>query len=405
MGIKDFYKVLADECPEQVVKLHLSKLSGCSIAIDISIFLYKYIKSCGETHWMSTFIHLLCVLKKHRIKAICVFDGPNPPPEKLKEQEARRAQLQVITTRLQECIRMRDLLLSEYCPQRKIPDANLKKECRLLISPRQNRKDRTNYDDPGDIAQSLILTIQRLEKQVLPITNKHKELAKDIVRMMGLACFQADGEAETLCAYLACKGDVDAVLTEDTDVLAYGCPIMLAFKDFSIGDNRVHALRYEGIIEELKFTPEEFLDFCILLRCDYNKHEKDSAGNRVKGFPPDGKKRKKPVGIGRKSALCMIQEWRRLEEVSKHIINPELLKFRRCRELFTLPQTIPDMDVPFNKPLNTEALQKLLSENGLSISLDYIQTCCKPVEVVFETDSESEGAEDFEEKADIVNDL
>jgi len=388
MGIKDLYKVIKEHCPDQLVKIHLSKLVGCSLAIDISIFLYKYVRSCGESHWISTFIHLLCTLKKHRIKAICVFDGPSPPPEKLKEQELRRSQLQSYTTRLKECVRLRDLLLSKYCPQRRIPSDEIKDECRLLISPKRNQKDRTNYDDPGEIAQSLILTIQRLEKQILPITKKHTLLAQKIVGMMGLAWFQAKGEAETLCAYLACKGQVDAVLTEDTDVLAYGCPVMLAFKDLSIGDNQIYALRYQGIINELGLNEDEFTDLCILLKCDYNKHEKDTFGQGPKGFPPDGKNRKKPVGIGHKGAVCMIQKWRRLEEVTNHIINPEVLKYPRCRELFTLPSSIPNMDIPFNKPLNIESLENLIQEHSLTISMDYIQTCWKPAEVNFESDSD-----------------
>ena len=216
--------------------------------------------------------------------------------------------------------------------------------------------------------------------------------------MMGLACFQADGEAETLCAYLACKGEVDAVLTEDTDVLAYGCPIMIAFKEFNLGDHRVYALRHQGIIDELGMNAEEFLDLCILLRCDYNKHERDGAGGTVKGFPPDGKKRKKAVGIGHVNALLMVQKWRRMEEIVKHIVNPEPLKFRRCRELFTFPEDIPDVGVPFNDPLDIEKITTLIEENNLYIDISYIKECWKPISVVFEDfeNQESDSDEDIE---------
>lgn len=393
MGITDFYQVIKDECPEQLGKVYLKELAGYKFAIDISCFLYRYVRSSGETRWMSPFILLLCTLKKHGIKAVCVFDGPNSPPEKKKEREARRAQLQKTTTRLQECIRLRDNLLRGYCPTRKSPEVNLKKECRMLIRPRRGRKDNTNYDDPGDVAQSLTLTIQRLEKQIIPITDKHKETAKSIVRMMGMACFQADGEAETLCAYLACRGDVDAVLTEDTDVLAYGCPVMVAFKNFKLGDNRLYALRHDKILEALGFSHKEFLDLCILLRCDYNRWERDSVYGTVKGFPPDGIKRKSPTGIGQKRAFLMIKKWRRLEEVTKHIVNPELLIFRRCRELFTLPESIPDVGVPYNGPLDLVGLKNLIQENGLTISLSYIENCWKPGELVFESDSDCEASD------------
>ncbi len=387
MGITDLYQVIKLNCPDQLGSVDMSELVGYKIAVDISIFLYKYIRSAGETAWMNIFILFLCNLKKYGIKAICVFDGPNPPIEKKKEQQSRRGNLQKSTTRLKECIRLRDILLTDYCPLRLSPEEDMKKECQILICPR-GTKDKTNYDDPGGVAQSLILTIQRLEKQILPITKKHSDIAKNIVRMMGLACFEADGEAETLCVYLACRGDVDAVLTEDTDVLAYGCPLMLAFKDFKLRDHRLYALRHDKIIEALEFSKEEFLDLCILLKCDYNKWERDSVYGTVKGFPPDGRNRKKPVGIGHKGAFLMIQKWRRLEEVTKHIVNPELLKFPRCRKLFTLPKSIPDMDVPYNKPLDIPKLKELIRENGLNISLSYIQNYWKPITITFESDSD-----------------
>lgn len=391
MGIKGLYKVLNEHCPEQLVKLHLSKLEGCSLAIDISIFLYKFIRSAGEIHWMSSFIHLLCILKRYKIKAVCIFDGPNPPPEKLKEQEVRRSQLQKYTTRLKECIRILDILQTDYCPTARIPDPNLQKECQLLVNPRKNKRDRTNYEDAGDAAQSLILTIQRLEKQVIPITKEHKKQAKKIVKMMGLACFQADGEAETLCAYLACKGEVDAVLTEDTDVLAYGTPVMICFKKMSIGGNFVYATSHKGIIDSLELTPEEFKDLCILLRCDYNKHEENTEGGKsILGFPPveNPKTDRKAVSIGPVRAYDMIKEWGRLEEVSKYLINSELLKYRRCRELFSLPSEVPEMDVPFNKPLDEVGLHNLISKYGLSISMEYIKSCWKPLEVTIDYGSD-----------------
>lgn len=396
MGIKNLYKVLQEECPDQIVKIHISKLSGCNLAIDISIFLYKYIRSMGEVQWMNAFIHFLCILKRNRIKAICVFDGPNPPIEKQKEQEERRAQLAVYTNRLQESKRLRNLLLKEYCPTARVPPKNIQKECSLLINPRHTKGDRTNYNDAGDVVQSLVLIIERIERQVIPITTEHKEMAKKIVKMMGLACFEADGEAETLCAYLAYKGDVSAVLTEDTDVLAYGCPLMLSFKKLRIEDGHVYALCHKSILDALELTIDEFRDLCILLRCDYNRHEKDSHGKKsIMGFPPDGKKRKKPTALGYKSVFKMVQEWRNLEEVTKHIINPEVLKYERCRELFTLPNEIPEMDIPFNKPLELENIKELLTTHNLYISLDYIKDCWKPPQVIF--DSGSSDSSDSEE--------
>ena len=91
MGINHLYQVIKLLCPDQLGSVDISELVGYKIAVDISIFLYKYVRSAGETVWMNIFILLLCTLKKYGIKAICIFDGPNPPIEKKKEQEKRRA--------------------------------------------------------------------------------------------------------------------------------------------------------------------------------------------------------------------------------------------------------------------------------------------------------------------------
>lgn len=375
MGIADFYPLISENCPEQLVVYHLSELCGIRVAVDISVFLYKYIRSAGPQRWINNFILLMCILKKNGIKAVCIFDGPNPPAEKALEQERRRRELQKAHDRLAECKRIRDVLLEEYVRDDIEPEEDLRKQCKALIG---NRKgvDVTNYFNPISIVDSLDEVIRKLEYQTLPITDDYKEMAKKIVGILGLGCFQADGEAETLCAYLAVKGHVDAVLTEDTDVMAYGTPFMLAFKDNKLGDEKVYGLHHASICDALELNTDEFRDLCILLSCDYN--------DRVKGFPPDGKKRKKAVGIGAKGAILMIQEYRTLEEVCNHVEDDKPLKYRRCRELLTVPDHIPWAIAPYNRPIDYEALDALIKEHKLTISLDYVKSCAKPAKIVFE---------------------
>nr|QBK86211.1 MAG: flap endonuclease [Marseillevirus LCMAC102] len=378
MGIKDLYSVINAAAPNALQVYHLSEFTGMRFAIDISVFLYKYIRSAGPDRWMNTFILLLCTLKRYGIKSVCIFDGPNSPPEKKIEQERRRAESERSINRLKECIRVRDTLQDN---SNEPLDFQLKTECRQLICVKRGTVDITNYDDVNDVVDSLNVTIEKLERQTLPITDSHREMATNIVKMLGLACFQADGEAETLCAYLAITGQVDAVLTEDTDVLAYGTPIMLAFKDFKLNEEKLFGIQFPSLLKEMEMNIDEFRDLCILLSCDYN--------NRVKGFPPDGKNRKKAIGIGAKGALCMIQEYKRLEEVCNHVENAEPLKYRRCRELFTVPRSIPYVIVPYNDPPDFDKLAKFIRENGLTVNLEYIGKCWKPATLNF-IESESD---------------
>lgn len=382
MGIKDLYKVLKEECPDEIQKCRLSELSGISIAIDISVFLYKFIRSCGPEYWKNSFILLLCTLKKHGIKAVCVFDGPNPPKEKSVEQDRRRAESQKTIHRLKECRALRDLLWDDLIPNNETITEQMKKDAKALISLKRGKVDTTNYNNAADIHQALNITIEKLTKQTLPITKDFAEKAKEIIEKLGMAQFQASGEAETLCAYLAIKGHVHAVLTEDTDVLAYGTPCMLAFKDFKINEEQVYILNHASILEELELNVEEFRDLCILLSCDYN--------DRVKGFPPDGVKRKKPIAIGAKKAFLMIKEYRRLEEVIKYVEDPSPLKFRRCRELFTIPSDITEIVVPENRPVNFNELKEYFSENRINIDISFIEKIWAKPQIIIESDSEEE---------------
>jgi 5'-3' exonuclease len=386
MGINNLYKVINEIAPSSIRKYPLSRLRGYRVAIDISIFLYKYIRSAGDRYWMGTFILLLCTLKKHGIKAVCVFDGPNPPIEKQQERVLRRETTKKIRDRMERCKQM----IEEASKMSGDFDTEIPiefvEECKTLIRPRRGYYDNTNYEDIHDIVSSLHIVVDRLKKQSDPITDEHPKMAIKIVKMLGLSYYQADGEAETLCSYLALKGEVDAVLTEDTDVLVYGTPLMIAFKDNKLTDEMVYCISFERLLKESELSMAEFQDLCILLRCDYNKHT-----GSIKGFPPDGKKRKKAVNIGMVGALAFIQELRCIEKIQEYIEDISPLKHERCRHIFTDFSMLEDINVvPLNAPPDVDKLNNFIRENRLNVTLEYIMGCWKPSDLEFESSYDSE---------------
>lgn len=408
MGIHDLFKVFKDRCPDEIQDFHLHEWRGKSFAVDISIFLNKYIKSAGDRLWMNTFFMFLCTLKKHSIKCVAIFDGPNPPIEKQEEQQSRKDQSQKSVDRLNRSIEIRDLLLKDYIPKDvSVPD-ELQGECQKLLGyyaktvtecvddileesiilvNRQKYKRNIDWSEATDIYDALRELIERLEKQTSPITNTQREKAWDIVKMMGIPTFQAEGEAEALCAYLAIYGYVDAVLTEDTDVLAYGTPWMLAFKDYKLGDEKVKGIHLPRVLDAMGYNMEEFRDLCILLSCDYN--------HRVKGYPPtkSGKPCKKAKSIGWVGAVAMIDEYRTLEECENYIDDIEPLKYQRCRELFT-PITNDELleliqTKPYTMKPNMDLIRGFILREKLTISIDYIEQCWKPIEIVIYSEEDS----------------
>lgn len=376
MGISDLYKVLDDYCNGVIVEIHLSDLRGLRVAVDISIFLNKYVKTSGPESWLSSFIMLLCILKRNGIKVIAIFDGPNPPIEKRNEQNRRRAEAAKKQNKINAGKRILKNLQDEYLPSNKPVDENMINEIKAVVGYRRDKgPEITNYNDLKNIIDGLKNSIIRQDKQNSPILPIYSQQAKEVISIMGFPFFQADGEAEALCASLNVEGLVDAVLTEDTDVLAYGTPYLLSRIDLS--REKVSLISHQDIITALGFTVERFRDLCILLGCDYN--------DRIKGFPPDGKKRKKPVSIGAKGAITMMLEYQNLEEAEKHIVDADPLNYRRCRELFT-PVPIPEMTIPYNKPINKDKLERFLKENKIRMNIQYILDTWKPVQMVFEED-------------------
>ncbi len=387
MGISDFYEAIRLVCPDIFVTIPLSQLRGQKIAVDISIFLNQYVKTSGAERWIDRFILQLCCLKKHGIKPVCIFDGPNPPIEKKREQERRRKESAKTQERINEGKKLIKLLETKAANEKEITKDDIRAVKTIIGVKRGRNVDTINYDDIFDVIAGLKETMYKKEIQNLPILPEYPKKAKEIIEIMGFSWFQAEGEAEALCASLCCLGFVDAVLSEDTDVMAYGTPFLLS--KFDMKAETVMVVSHEAILNGMEMNHEEFRDLCILLSCDYNE--------RVKGFPPDGKKYKKPTAIGVKKALCMIQEYRRLEQVEEHLQDSEPLIYRRCRELFTPSEELPHIEIPFNKEIDEEKLVTFLARDRCKINLQYVLDTWKPVEIIFGSDSSEEILEEIEE--------
>ena len=89
MGIKSLHKFLRKHCPEIYVETHISAYAYQKVAIDISLYLFKYKTIFGD-RWLDAFINLICCLRRNEIHCVFIYDGPSPP-EKDKEKASRKA--------------------------------------------------------------------------------------------------------------------------------------------------------------------------------------------------------------------------------------------------------------------------------------------------------------------------
>jgi 5'-3' exonuclease len=86
MGIRYLNKFLKENAKKSIKVSHLSELSGKKIAIDISIYMYKY---ASDDTLIENIYLMLTVLRYYNIIPIFIFDG-KPPVEKKELLQKRR---------------------------------------------------------------------------------------------------------------------------------------------------------------------------------------------------------------------------------------------------------------------------------------------------------------------------
>ena len=232
MGIKSLTQLIKQKSPDSIQHVNLYTLKDKKVAIDISIFLYKslinvryngdYLRNKDGkiiSHIQGLYTKTVQYLSLGIIP-IYIFDG-KPPPEK------------------RECIQERNKKAQECKEKMKLTDN---------IQEKQN-----------------------LEKSSIRIKKEYIYDLKQLFNHMGVSYIHPDGEAEAYAAELCRIGYVDAVVTEDMDTLAYGCPLLIRnCIDKSLRrPDIITIFNFQKMIEDFKMTHEEFVDMCILCGCDY----------------------------------------------------------------------------------------------------------------------------------------
>lgn len=77
-----------------------------------------------------------------------------------------------------------------------------------------------------------------------------------------------DFEADLVCKWVVEYNIVDYCLSNDLDMLAYGCKNIIS--NFDYNNETIEIFNYQEILNTLKLTPSQFLDICISCGTDYN---------------------------------------------------------------------------------------------------------------------------------------
>ena len=321
MGIRYLNRYLRDNCLNSIRCINMADLSGKRIAVDISIYLYKYE---AENALLENMYVMLSIFRNYNVIPIFIFDG-KPPPEKkallLKRREDRQE--------AQE----------EY--------DNLKK----LLETKDD-------DEKIDI----ITAMDQLKNQIVQINKDKIEKVKKLIRAYGATYYDAPGEADELCALLVIKKKVWACLSEDMDLFVYGCTRVLRY--FSLIGHTAVLYYMKGILEEINMTQSEFKQICVLSGTDYNinadrNNDKINLNLTIKHF----RKFKNSSNNDKKIDNNCFYEW--LSENTEYVSDIELLI--KINQMFELDNNNTKLDTfknikIVNGPVRQDEIENIMKD-------------------------------------------
>lgn len=323
MGIKHLHTFLQKTVPCIYETVHLSEYEYKRIAVDTAIYLCKFKTSWGDK-WLSGFVQMCAVLRSYAIHPLFIFDNVFPT-EKMEERQrrsdARRQQRQRIEelrtlweSHRASIVHAGASSVKQYCEldDERIPITLYSFLFKTFISTDSSHGEMTGHKIAiDDIDREFV----RLENNLLMVSPADYDQIRELLRVFRIPYVLAIGEAEATASYLCQEGLVDAVLTDDTDVLAYGTPLFL--HRLNLQDHSCTRIDFKELLRTLDMTPETFVDFCILSGTDYNQN-----------LPK----------IGNQRAFKLLREYGSIEGILEHLphLDPShSFPFHRVRQMFT----------------------------------------------------------------------
>ena len=242
MGIRFLNGFLKTNCsPAAIHLVNFGALTGKKIAIDISIYLYKF---SAENRLIENIHRMLTLFTHYKIIPVFIFDG-KPPAEKKFVLQQRR----ICKTAAER----------EYNQLKRQLDG-------MVIS----RPFSTSCASDSD---KIIQQMEKLKNQFIYINRETITNVKDLLRAYGATYYDSPEEADTLCAMLVHKRKTWACLSDDMDMFAYGTAHVL--RDFDINAHTATLYSMSAILDDLGVTPAEFKMMCVLAGTDYNSRSAD----------------------------------------------------------------------------------------------------------------------------------
>ena len=170
MGIKNLNRFLKDNCTKKAIrKIKLEHLRGKTIAVDASIYMYRY---QTENALIEQMYMLLSTLLSNDITPVFIFDG-KPPDNKL-----------------------------ELLRKRKMEKKTAELKYNDIASKLEINKDIITTEAKTELLNELT----RLKQQFVRLHSNDILQVKTLLKAYGVMYYESYNEADEVCAYLVKSG-------------------------------------------------------------------------------------------------------------------------------------------------------------------------------------------------------
>jgi len=269
MGIKNLNSVIKDT----MKKTTFDKLRGSIIGVDFSIFLYRFVYN--KNNPIECFLRQINMFFRHKILPVYVIDGDSP----LEKQTTL--------------------------------DKRAHKRQKLYDNIADLLEKQTDNNSPTTISR-INSEITKLERRCVIFSQKQVQDILYFFELVGVPVIRENEEADFILAKLSAANKIDYILSDDSDVLAFGAKRVL--KNFCITEEKCELYEMDDILMNLGVPMHKFVDICILCGCDYTT---------------------KIRNMNCRNSLQLILQWESIEEVAKnteYVI--DLGQIQKARELF-----------------------------------------------------------------------
>ena len=346
MGLHKVSAFIREKYNHLLRQEHLSLFAHERVFVDITSFLFKYVCINGSESsvWINSFISLMLCFRKNGVYVVPVFDGKAPDAKAGEQQQRRDARAKS---------KERTQLLKDALDSYENGDYS-EEVVSLLMKEKQALEKRDKLPSllhpaneeitPKDIKQ-LHAVVQSLQRQNSFLTPEDHQFLRKLLSSVGVKWIQAPGESEAYCCWLVRNGYGSAVVSIDTDCIAHRADIIIQDIDKNTGN--ITYINTAELLAEWKLSPEQLIDFGILVGCDYNPN------SRVNG-------------IGPSKAIQLLQKHTRIEDIPG-LIDTSVLKVEECRRLFNLPFTLDGIDLSA-ATIDEQAMKEcLLQRSGIKV--------------------------------------